>query len=731
MPAFRYRSAVSTPSAPFVPLETKLNPPTGARRRVSRGAIVDRLVGSEPRRLTLIDAPAGWGKTTVLAEWAADPREERPFAWFTVDRADNDPVRFWGYAIQALRNAVPSLGAASLAALGVVGTNAIEIVLPPLINELLALDEHIVLVFEDYHLIESAEVHEGMSFLLEQLPPSLELVIVTRLDPPLPLARLRTRGEMLELRSAELRFSAGEAEQLLAGVVGTGLEQADVARLVTRTEGWAAGLYLAALSLEGRNDPSAFIEAFAGDDRHIVDYLGGEVVEGLDAETREFLLRTSVLERLTAPLCDHVLGSRDAATRLGEIERANLFLVPLDDRREWYRYHHLFCELLRHELGRVAPETLPGLHRRAGEWLAGHGAIDEAIRHAVAAHDETLAARLVAEQWRAPFNRGELATVDRWLDELPETAVAADPDLCLARAWVAMDRGRPREAERWLVGVEGHGTSEGVVLHAVLCFKLGKVAHAEKVAREAIAVAPKDIPLGLPVARCILGIALYFQGELGAAAESLEEAVRLSVGGGNQLARIYALGYLGLIHLESGDEEAARLAVSDALALASEPPTSEHFVGATAFLARGRLEGDRTAFEQAVALAQRGAAPMEVAVALVGLGELLRDPATLRRARETIAGCEDPGRLPALIEAAELRLRGRQRGPKRAIAGDLSDRELAVLRLLPTESSLPEIARALYLSPNTIKTHSRSIYRKLDASSRAEAVARGRELGLL
>src|SRR5438128_7717104 len=193
-PAVRY-SAVTPPTIPFVPLGTKLNPPAGARRRVAREAILERLVSEEPRRLTLVDAPAGWGKTTVLAEWAADAREQRPFAWFTVDRADNDPVRFWGYAIQALRNAVPSLGAASLAALGVVGTNAIEIVLPPLINELLALDEHIVLVFEDYHLIESAEVHEGMSFLLEQLPPSLELVIVTRLDPPLPRARLRTRGE--------------------------------------------------------------------------------------------------------------------------------------------------------------------------------------------------------------------------------------------------------------------------------------------------------------------------------------------------------------------------------------------------------------------------------------------------------------------------------------------------------------------------------------------------------
>jgi len=720
---------VSSPATPFVPLGTKLNPPAGARRRVARPRILDHLVADDPRRLTLVDAPAGWGKTTVLAEWASDPRERRPFAWFTVDRGDNDPVRFWGYAIEALRMLEPSVGSASLAALGVSGTDPVEVVLPPLINELAALDRRLVLALEDYHLIQSPDVHEGVTFLLERLPPTLELVIATRLDPPLPLARLRARGEMLELRTADLRFEEAEAEELLRAAIGEELGEADIGRLVMRTEGWAAGLYLAALSLTGRADPSAFIEAFAGDDRHIVDYLGGEVLDGLDPETREFLLRTSILERLSAPLCNHLLDRADAGERLLAIERANLFLVPLDGRRESYRYHHLFADLLRHELERVEPQAVRELHRRAAEWLGRHGSVDEAIRHALAAGDDEDAARLVTEMWRVPFNRGELATVDRWLDDLPELLVGATADLCLARAWVLMDRGRPREAERWLEGAAP--VAEGVVLHAVLCFKLGKLGHAEAIAREALTRAPVDSPLGLPVAQCILGIALYYRGALEEAALSLLQAVRLTVSGENQLARIYALGYLALIRHESGDPEAAGLAVHEALELAAEPPASEHFVTAMALLAHGQLAQDDAAVEQAVALSRRGAAPLEIAAALMRLGQARRDPATLAEARATLVGLEDPGRLPALIEQEELALRGRAPGPRRKIAGDLSARELAVLRLLPGEGSLREIASALYLSLNTVKTHSRSIYRKLDASSRQEAVERGRELGLL
>ena len=721
---------MTSTAAPFVPLGTKLNVPRGARHRVARTALVDRLVSEGPRRLTLLSAPAGWGKTTLLSEWVTDARETRGFAWVTLDRGDNDPVRFWGYLIEALRTIEPSIGERSLSLLGVSGTDPNDMVLPMLVNELAALDRGVVVVLEDYHVIANPDVHEGVGLVLEHLPPSAELVVATRLDPPLPLPRLRASGDLLELRASDLRFEDSEASNLLtAALEHDELNAEDVSSLVRRTEGWAAGLYLAALSLSGRPDASAFIAAFAGDDRHIVDYLGGEVLDGLPAATREFLLRTSVLDRLNARLCDHILETDDAGRRLLEIERANLFLVPLDDRREWYRYHHLFGDLLRHELERSEPSAVPQLHRRAAEWLARNGAVDDAIRHALAGGDGSYAAELVAASWREPFNRGELGTVDRWLDDLPETLVHATPDLRIARAWVLMDRGRPRDAERWLPDVDTG--PEGLVLHAVLCFKLGKLAHAQEIATRALDQASSDSPLAQPVAHCILGIVSYFRGDLAAAEVSLLEAARAAIAERNDLARIYALGYLGLVRLAAADQDGARAVTEEACSRAGRPPASEHFVSAMALLAHAQLVGDDAVAEQAVALARRGAAALEIGLALVTLGELRRDPATLQLAREEIAACEDAGQLPDAITAAEVGLRGRAPGPRRKLAGDLSDRELAVLRLLPGDASLREIAASLYLSLNTVKTHVRSIYRKLGASTREEAVSRGRDLELL
>jgi len=627
-------------------LGTKLVPPSGARMPVSRRALVDRLVAERPRRLTLLDAPPGWGKTTLLAEWLADPRETRRFAWFTVDRSDNDAVRFWAYAIAALRAALPALGADAAASLGVSGTDPRDIVLPELINELANVEEELVLVLEDYHLVQNPEINAAVSFLIEHMPPSLEVAIATRIDPPLPLAWMRARGELLEFRAAQLAFSREETDVLLTGVLGEALPAQDLDLLVGRTEGWAAGLYLAALSLAGRDDRRGFVEELAVGDRHIIDYLGGEVLDGLDHDTRSFMLETSILDRLSGPLCDAVTGRDDGVRRLDEIERANLFLVPLGSRRGWYRYHHLFGELLRQELAHVDPGVLPDLHLRAAGWLAAEGSIDDAIRHACAAGDQTLATELVVAHWRAAFNRGELATVDRWLDELPEAIVSSEPDLALARAWVAMDRGRAREAERWLTGATSGGSGEAAVLHAVLCFKLGKVTHAQRIARDALGIAAPDSPLGLPVAYCMLGIAGYYLGEPDGAASALEEAVRLSGRGDNPLARIYALGYLALVRIADADPGSARLAVDEALALASGPPLTEHFVLAMALLADARLSPDQKQFEQALALARRGAAPIEIAAVQLALGELLRDPATLRDARATLAECEDAGRLP-------------------------------------------------------------------------------------
>jgi LuxR family maltose regulon positive regulatory protein len=483
---------------PFL-IDTKLRAPAVRPELVPRRRLVDWLITTRTHKLTLIDAPAGWGKTTLLAEWSANGAERRPFAWVSLDRADNDPVRFWTYLIGALRTVTPGVGDRALGTLRTTGTSVARDVLPELVNELAAASREMVLALDDYHVINNDEIHEGLEFLVERLPAELHLALATRSDPPLPLARMRVRGQLLEIRSEELRFSLQEAAALLNEVLGLGLSAAGVARLQQRTEGWAAALYLAALSLRDRADAGGFIEAFAGDDRHIVDYLGGEVLAGQPPQIRGFLLHTSILERLCGPLCDAVTGRTGAAAELEAIERANLFLVPLDSTRRWYRYHHLFGELLRHELGRSEePELVATLHRRACAWHRDAGSVPEAIQHATAAGDVAEAVELIAEHWLGFFNRGELATVAGWLDALPPETVAGDARLAVARVWLALDLGRLEEADRWLAAAErgidegratagAAGLASGVaLLRALHRYKTGDVGRALVAARWAV-----------------------------------------------------------------------------------------------------------------------------------------------------------------------------------------------------------------------------------------------------
>jgi len=344
-------------------IQSKLEPPV-PRERVSRRELLELCAGP-PHKLTLIRAPAGWGKSTLLADWHALESETRPFAWVALDADDNDPVRFWTYVIHALRSLDPSAGKLSLPMLRAPRVSVVDDVLPALCNELMASARQVVLVLDDYHLIKNPEIDEGLSFFLQHLPRALELVLSSRSEPALPLARLRARGELAEIDAQQLRFSEEEADLFLNDLHGLGLDRGDVIRLRELTEGWAAGLYLATLTIRGRASAHEFIEAFAGNDRHVVDYLSAEVLAGLDEEMRGFLLHTSVLERLCAPLCDAVTDRAGSVLTLHELERSNSFLIPLDTKREWYSYHHLFRELLRHELALAEPEHARTLHRRA------------------------------------------------------------------------------------------------------------------------------------------------------------------------------------------------------------------------------------------------------------------------------------------------------------------------------------------------------------------------------
>ena len=413
-----------------------------------RPALVERLVHGPARRLTLVRGQAGWGKSSVLAAWsAADPRA---FAWLALDRGDNDPVRFFMYAIEALHTVADSIGERSASILRTPGVDIIDQVLPVLINELDALPERSVFVLEDYHAIEHAEVHEAVAHLLNHAPSSLELVVSTRVEPPLPLSRLRGRAELLEIASADLRFSVDDANTLLVDHQGLALGPSDVRRLVERTEGWPAGLYMAALSLAGREDPREFIDAFAGDDRNVVDYLTTEVLAGQTPETRAFMLATSVLDRLCAPLCDQVVDSAGSAAMLRDIERSNSFLIALDNRREWYRYHHLFRELLRNELLNTDPAAAATANRRAASWLRGRGLVSDAISHLVAANEVEEAGELIASSWLRFASSGEHETVRAWLGLLPPAVHGGDSRLCVASALVAIATGRLDEVGWWI-----------------------------------------------------------------------------------------------------------------------------------------------------------------------------------------------------------------------------------------------------------------------------------------
>jgi ATP/maltotriose-dependent transcriptional regulator MalT len=738
-------------------IQSKLEAPV-PRQRVSRRELLDRCAARQ-RKLTLIRAPAGWGKSTLLADWHALETETRPFAWVALDSGDNDPVRFWTYVIHALRRLDPAAGYASLPMLRAPRLSVVAEVLPALCNELAALPHQVVLELDDYHVVANTEIDVGLSFLLDHLPRTVELVVSSRSEPALPLARLRARGELAEIEAQDLRFSEEETELFLNDLHGLGLEHGDVIRLRDLTEGWAAGLYLATLTIRGRESPHEFIEAFAGDDRHIVDYLSAEVLAGLPEDMRSFLLETSVLERLCAPLCDAVTARAGSVLVLSELERSNFFLIPLDTRREWYRYHHLFGELLRHELAAADPELARTLHRRASAWHRVHGDPSEAVRHATAAGDVADASELILQNWIALRNEARLETLVAWLDALPPESVKNDARLCLVRASTLQEIGRIKEADRWLDAAAG-GATDGALLagpasvasgvaaaRAINLYFRGDAGGIAETARPALEGEETGSEYWRSALLTTFGVSLFLTGDGRHAADVLEDAVTSSARSGHSLALIHALGWCAVVHAEIGESDRADQVLHDTEALEREQAGLASYFGMSmAHVARGkllekagRLEEADDALTRGIELARRGDARFELSYGLLthagvkgGLGDRRAAKDMLREARQTADGCADPGALPQLVERVERRSR---LVPIRAIrapyAEDLSERELAVLRLLATDLTQREIGEALYVSFNTVKTHVTSIFRKLDVATRPDAVSRARELRLL
>jgi LuxR family maltose regulon positive regulatory protein len=528
---------------PAALLETKLYVPRSRRGLVPRPRLSERLDRGTASKLTLVSAPAGFGKTTLLTEWlAAGPADERLAAWLSLDQADNDPASFWTYVIAALRTVASGVGESALTLLQAPQSPPIETVLTALLNDLGTTAGDIVLVLDDYHVIDASDVQDGMAFLLDHLPPWLHVVIASRADPAVPLARWRVRGELVEIRAAELRFTPDEAAAYLNEMMGLQLTAQDVAALEARTEGWIAALQLAALSMQGRDDVAGFIAGFAGDDRYVVDYLVEEVLQRQPDRVQAFLLQTSILGRLSGPLCDALTGQGGGKAMLEALDRGNLFLVPLDDRRRWYRYHHLFADVLHARLLDERPGQVPDLHRRASAWYEQNGERAVAIGHALAAEDFGRAADLVELAIPAMRRSRQEAALRGWLKALPDEVVRVRPVLSvgLAGALLAVGEfegveGRLRDAERCLgettaeMGVddeEFRRVPAGIELYrSALAMARGDVLGTVRHARRAIDFSPEEDHLVRASAAGMSGLAFWTSGDLEAGYSAYAECV--------------------------------------------------------------------------------------------------------------------------------------------------------------------------------------------------------------
>jgi LuxR family maltose regulon positive regulatory protein len=551
-------------------LTTKLYTPTIRPELLPRPRLIERLNAGLHRKLTLISAPAGFGKTALVTEWFHGA--DRPFTWLFLDEGDNDPVRFFTYLVATLQKIDGDLGQATQSLLRSSGSPQlppIEALVTTLINDIVTTPTPFVLVLDDYHLIRTYLIHDALAFLLNHQPPQMHLVIVTRQDPPLPLPRLRVRGQVTEVRADDLRFTVKEAATFLNQALGMTLDVETVTALEARTEGWIAGLQLAALSMRGRTDVANFVQTFSGSHRHVIDYLAEEVLAQQPDEIRDFLRQTGILDRLTAPLCDAVTGRDDSDELLRRLEQANLFLVPFDDRREWYRYHHLLAEFLRTQL---EPQCQAALHRKAAHWFEAHDFLPEAVKHtlgyATASGDMGEAARIVARAAPHVLQNGSLTTLLGWLDALPDDVVQTDSELGTYKGWILFLTGQVEAAEHYASLAENSLSTNAdslcrgrlLGLRSFLASNRGDDAKALQLAKKALKLLGRADLFFRSGVMSAFGDAQAALGDFKGAAQTYHEVIRIGQQTGNYLAASYAVVSLTtLFHLQGKLREAVAL----------------------------------------------------------------------------------------------------------------------------------------------------------------------------
>ncbi len=618
--------STQTRQSPHDLLATKLYIPSPRPNLVSRPRLLERLNQGLTCRLILISAPAGYGKTMLLSEWTSQvsTRDWR-VAWLSLDEGDNDPARFLSYLVAALQTVDENIGRDPSRSLS-------EEAITALINRVSAIPHNIILVLDDCHLVTAQAVHDMLAFLLEHLPDNMRLVVATRADPPLPVARLRARGQLAELRQPDLRFTHVEAAELLKQAMGLPLVDRDIAALTARTEGWIAGLQMAALAIKshaarGHADSSTFVAAFAGSNRYILDYFLEEVLYRVPERGQHFLLQTSILDRLCGPLCDAVVdwkaGTSDwesgedrfssplhppafvpvsSQKILERLENSNMFIVPLDDHRQWYRYHQLFADLLRSRVQQTQPELVPVLHRRASDWYERHELMEEAIEHALAAQDIERATHLIEQNAEATLMRGELATFLRWVEALPDEVEAARPSLCAFHAWALMFSGRPWGAVearlRKLEGAEAV-SSKAAPLRAVAAILQGQVARAADLSHQALEQLPENERLLRGLAAWGL-IASYFEEDSASAGmQALYEFAETEKKTGNVAMAALALCHLAEQHIAQGHLYKAQEIYQQSLESATDEQGRPLPMAGLAMIGLGELAREWNELEQA------------------------------------------------------------------------------------------------------------------------------------
>ena len=725
-------------------VRAKLVPPRLPRGSVRRPGLLDTLRAGGGRSLTLVSAPAGFGKTTLLAEWAQTDLLHR-FAWVSLDAGDREPERFWSHVAAALSGVEPAVTGATVAAMRARPRRIGDVAMPRLFDELARGDDELVLVLDDYHRAESPEISALLAEFLRYRPERVQLVVSTRSDPALGVARLRAGGDLVEVRADALRFDEAEVASFFDGIGLAGLTPTEGHQLAERTGGWPAPLRLASL-LMPEHGRATFIEQFSGASRHVVDYLAQDVLDLLDPATRDFLLQVSVLGRFTGPLCDVVTGTTGSGALLADLERANLF-ISVDSAGEWYQPHQLFTQALRVELTRTRPGLVPVLHARAAAWLEDAGDIEAATDHAIAAHDVHLASRLVAAQVQPMSATGRGANIRRWLAALAWPEALRDPELAFVRAVAASLANHLDDAADWLdvarTGDLGAVDAGGLPLGFRVDFLdsamgVNDVGRALDTARRAVEGAPNPSWHGIALA--CLGQAQRLAGNGDAAASTLRVAVG-EISDANPIMLAFAVGNLGLAESSTGAESHAD-PLLDRLADVLRAVGADRSVPAAVLLLaqgeRSRRVGDPQGALSAVRCAidiledmPRSAWLADALLLLAATERLVGHAAgasdAVDRAQEILDRLPDPGALVARAAA----LRAMLSAPTRhagEFGEELSAREIVVLRLAADGLQQREIADQLYISYNTVKSHLKSAYRKLGVASRDAAIERLQEL---